>query len=104
MFLAGAIYLPGISKYLILKQKEKKLEEDISRLKKQVRALNDEEQLLRTNLSRLEEVVREELGLVKPGEMVYKIVEEKEASEDSQNEPIKKAAEEKQPVKPSPPQ
>ena len=76
IFAAGAVYLPGLSKYLKLKHREDELTSDINRLETQINALRQEEHLLRTDLAHLEEVVREELGLVKPGEMIYKIVEE----------------------------
>ena len=76
IFAVGAVYLPGLSKYLKLKHKEDELASDINRLEAQINALRQEEHLLRTDLAHLEEVVREELGLVKPGEMIYKIVEE----------------------------
>ena len=71
-----AIYLPGISKYLKLKRKEVQLAQEIQRLEQEIESLKEEEHLLKTDLARLEEVVREEFGLVKPGEIVYKVVEE----------------------------
>ena len=73
---ACVIYLPGLSKYLMLKRKEVELEREIQRLKSQIVRLQEEERLLKTDLTRLEQVVREELGLVKPGEVVLKVVEE----------------------------
>jgi len=81
IFVAAIIYLPGLSKYLKLKGKETKLEQKIEELAKQIKILQEEEYLLKNDLDRLEEVVREELGLVKPGEIVYKVVEE-EITED----------------------
>ena len=72
----GAIYLPAFSKYLRFKHREADLEHEIERLKTQILELQRDEHLLKTNLTRIEEVVHEELGLVKPGEIVYKVVEE----------------------------
>ena len=72
----AAIYLPGLSKYLRLQHREKELDQSIQHLEEQILLLKGEEHLLRTDLTKLEEVVREELGLVRPGEVVYKVVEE----------------------------
>ncbi len=76
IFVAGVIYLPGLSKYLKLKRKEADLGHEIERLQTQIVQLEKDEHLLKTDLTRLEQVVREELGLVKPGETVIKVVEE----------------------------
>ncbi len=73
---AAAVYLPGLSKYLKLKQKETELQYEIERLQTQITQLENDEYLLKTDMTRLEQVVREELGLVKPGETVIKVVEE----------------------------
>ena len=73
---AGVIYLPGLSKYLKLKHKEADLRREIERLQTQIAQLEKDEHLLKTDLTRLEQVVREEMGLVKPGETVIKVVEE----------------------------
>ena len=75
VFAACAVYLPGLSKYLALKRKEEQLDQQIAQLKAQIDALKSEDNLLRTDLGHLEQVVRRELGLVKPGEIVYKVVE-----------------------------
>ena len=76
IFGAAAIYLPGISKYLNLRRKETDLNHEIERLQSQVAQLEREEHLLKTDMTRLEQVVREELGLVKPGETVIRVVEQ----------------------------
>ena len=76
IFGVAAIYLPGLSKYLKLKRKETDLRLEIERLQSQIAQLERDEHLLKTDLTRLEQVVREELGLVKPGETVIRVVEE----------------------------
>ena len=76
IFVAGVVYLPGLSKYLKFKTKERALDEQIAKVEREIEALREEEQLLKSDVGRLEEVVREELGLVRPGEVVYKVVEE----------------------------
>lgn len=78
VFAAGAIYLPSLSKYMKLKRKEDELSQTIARLQAEIETMKKEEHLLRTDVARLEEVVRQELGLVKPGEVIYKVVEEEE--------------------------
>ena len=50
VFLAGAIYLPGFSKYLKLKNRESQLERDIGHLKTQISDLAREEELLKTDV------------------------------------------------------
>ena len=85
---ATAVYLPALSKYLKLKQKETELHHEIERLQTQITQLGKDEHLLKTDMTRLEQVVREELGLVKPGETVIKVVEEeapKKSTEPAQN-------------------
>ncbi len=76
VFAVGMIYLPGVTKYLKLKRKETELSTEINRLSSDIKKLKEEEHLLKTDLTQLEQVVREELGLVKPGEIVVKVVEE----------------------------
>ena len=73
---AVLIYLPSFSKYLKLRHKERDLGREIARLQDQIVEIQKEEHLLKTDLTKLEAVVREELGLVKPGEVVYRVVEE----------------------------
>ena len=74
--IATLIYLPSLSKYLKLKQKESDLEREINRLQSEISEIRKEELLLKTDLTTLETTAREVLGLVKPGEVVYKVVEE----------------------------
>ena len=87
VFTVGMIYLPGITKYLKLKRKETELTSEINHLSSEVKKLKEEEHLLKTDLSKLEQVVREELGLVKPGEIVVKVVEEDVPDQKSQKAP-----------------
>ncbi|MBI1977169.1 MAG: septum formation initiator family protein [Candidatus Omnitrophica bacterium] len=76
IFVLGAIYLPGFAKYLKLKRKDQALYQELEALKQEIAKLEEEEHLLKTDLTKLEEAVRQELGLVKPGETVVRVIEE----------------------------
>ncbi|MBI4395341.1 MAG: septum formation initiator family protein [Candidatus Omnitrophica bacterium] len=90
IFVIGAIYFPGLSKYLKLKRRDTELSREIEVLKTQINQLQREEHLLKTDLTKLEEALREELGLVKPGEIVVRVVEE-EVSQKSAESSQKKS-------------
>jgi cell division protein FtsB len=75
------IYLPSVSRYLELRQEEEKLSKRIQEIDAQIKTLTDEKYLLQNDVAYLEKVIREELGLVKPGEIVYEMVTKKNAGE-----------------------
>lgn len=68
------IYLPSITRYRELKSEEDRLNQKIREIDSQIKALADERHLLQTDVAYLEKVIREELGFVKPGEIVYELV------------------------------
>lgn len=70
-----AIYLPGYSRNQKLKTKAETLQADIDRIAAENSQLEAELKRLQTDLSYLEQVLRNEMGLVKPGETLYKIIE-----------------------------
>ena len=70
------LYFPGFSKYMKLRRQEEKLNQDIAELTLKIEELKKEERLIKTDVDHLEQVMRKELGLVKPGEVVYKLVPE----------------------------
>ena len=70
------IYVPGYSRYQELKQKEATLLEQIEEFKIRNEKIYREIERLKTDVTHLEKILRDEMGLVKPGEMVYKVVEE----------------------------
>lgn len=76
LFILGVIYLPGAAKYVKLKRKENELSRQITNLQSEIKKLQHQEHLLKTDLQHLEQEVREVLGLVKPGEIVVKVIEE----------------------------
>ena len=79
------IYLPSFSRYHELKQEEEKLNKRIQEIDTQIRSLTDEKYLLQNDVAYLEKVIREELGFVKPGEIIYKMITKKNAGETAPN-------------------
>ncbi len=75
VFLA-VIYLPSYQKFQELKREDEKIAETIDQLQQENDQLREEARLLQTDIKYLEKVLREELGMVKPGEVVYKFVRE----------------------------
>ncbi|MFA5167841.1 MAG: septum formation initiator family protein [Candidatus Omnitrophota bacterium] len=74
------IYLPSITRYRELKSEEERLDQKIQEIDAQIKTLTDERHLLQTDVAYLEKVIREELGFVKPGEIVYELVTKKNPS------------------------
>jgi cell division protein FtsB len=74
------IYLPSITRYRELKAEEDRLNQKILEIDAQIKTLADERHLLQTDVAYLEKVIREELGFVKPGEIVYELVTKKNPS------------------------
>ena len=71
------IYLPSITRYRELKSEADRLNQKIQEIDAQIKTLADERHLLQTDVAYLEKVIREELGFVKPGEIVYELVTKK---------------------------
>ena len=80
LILFAFLYLPSLSRYFELRQEESRIEHELAGLESQIQALKEEKELLEKDKEYLEKVIREELGLVRPGEMVYKLVPEKKKS------------------------
>ncbi len=94
------IYLPPLSKYQDLKVRQEGMDLQIKELAEKVNQLREERDLLKNDVGYLEKIIRDELGLVKPGEIVYKFVPDQPAAVHKE-----KAAENKtaQTVKPKAP-
>lgn len=71
------IYLPVLTRYRDLKFEEEKIVRELDELNRKIIVLEEEKNLLKNDMTYLEKVIRDELGLVKPGETVYKFVVEK---------------------------
>lgn len=69
-------YLPSLSKYHDLKQQQNELDDQLEKLTKEVQATKEERDLLKNDPEYLEKVIRDEMGLVKPGEIIYKFVKD----------------------------
>lgn len=67
-------YLPGLSRVQELRLEEERLSKELAEAEREIKALREEKELLQKDRDYLEKVIREELGLVRPGEMVYKLV------------------------------
>lgn len=64
-----------------LNKTKAELQAEIHRLQEAVEALNEEARAFKTQPGRLEEIAREDLGLVKPGEVVYQLSPAREGQE-----------------------
>ncbi|MFZ5801538.1 MAG: FtsB family cell division protein [Candidatus Omnitrophota bacterium] len=71
------VYLPPLTRYRDLKQEEERILRQIAALDKKIESLEEERDLLKNDVHYIEKVIREELGLVKPGEIVYRFVTQK---------------------------
>lgn len=71
-----AVFFPGYAKMQELRQKNRELEANIKRLEEENIALSQEKEKLEKDPEYLERVAREKLGIVKKGEIVYKVVPE----------------------------
>lgn len=74
----GYIFWPQFMKYEELRRNEKSLELRVEAEESKNARLRHEEHSLRTDPQYVEKVAREKLGLVKPGEMIYKFEEDKQ--------------------------
>ena len=68
------IYLPVLTKYRDLKSQDDEIASELAMLNDKIRELQEERHLLKHDVTYLEKVIRDELGLVRPGETVYKFV------------------------------
>jgi len=65
------IYFPSYSRYRELKSEADHLQVQLKELQKQIEDLQREKQLIKNDKNYLENVIRKEMGLVEPGEVVY---------------------------------
>lgn len=87
------IYLPLLSRHQDLKFQVQKLDQEIQELNAKIEKLDREKVLLQDDSVYLEKVVRNELGLVKPGEIVYKLVQDEKGGLHLRTPPLEPASE-----------
>jgi len=68
-----AIFLPGYTRLQDVARENRKLEEEISRMEETVNTLMQEKERLESDITYIEKIAREKMGLVKEGERVIKI-------------------------------
>lgn len=68
------LFLPSYSTMQDLKQKNKEYAQRITALEERNKKFEEERHLLQTDPEYVEKVGRETMGLIRPGETVYKIV------------------------------
>lgn len=74
----GYFFWPQFVKHEELKRTEKSLQTRVESEEVKNMRLRREENDLKTNPNYVEKVAREKLGLVKPGELIYKFEEDKQ--------------------------
>ncbi|HAH20257.1 MAG: hypothetical protein A2Y00_06250 [Omnitrophica WOR_2 bacterium GWF2_43_52] len=70
------LFFPGYAKMQELRQKNRELEATIKKLEKENLAINQEKERLENDPDYLEKVAREKLGIVRKGEVIYRVVPE----------------------------
>jgi len=81
LVILALIFLPGFSRYQKLISKYKRLQREIEELQKTNKELAEEKHRLETDIEYVESKAREKLGVVKKGEIPYKIIEEEKKNE-----------------------
>ena len=66
----------GVTTYIAMRKQARQLERDIRELERSNVALRIEMELVQHDPARIEELAREQLGLVRQGETVYQVVED----------------------------
>jgi len=78
VFIIMLMFLRPFSKLRELNMKNKVLMEEIEYLKKANKTLGEEKKALEEDLGFVEKRAREKIGVVKEGEIIYKIIPEEE--------------------------
>jgi len=73
---AALVFLPGFSKYQEMKAKERQLDEKIRSLEAENQKLSEKVRKLEQDSRYIEKRAREKLGVVKKGEVLYRVVDE----------------------------
>ena len=80
-FLILVVFLPTFSKKQEIKQKNIQLEKQIKDFKRENVRLREEKRLLIEDPVYLERVAREKMGIVRDGEMIYRLIPQEKEEE-----------------------
>ncbi len=72
----GSLFVPQVRQYREYQQKKAALQEDIRLEEQMLKHLKDQQEKLRSDPRFVEKIAREEIGYAKPGETVFKFVDE----------------------------
>ena len=75
--LLAAIFLPGFSRLQHMRARQRRIEEENERLKDLNAGLKEEVRRLQEDPVYIEGIARDKLGVVREGEIVYKVLPEK---------------------------
>ena len=73
----GAVFRPVLEDKASLEAKKAELEAKVADLESQLKELRENQERLESDPRFVEKVAREDLGYAKPGEMVFRFVEDK---------------------------
>lgn len=76
LLIAGVIYLPGLIEIQKLRSKRNELRKEVRHLKAANASLLKERELLRRDIDYIERVARKKMGVVRKGEIPYKVIVE----------------------------
>jgi len=72
----ASVFLPKVKQYREMRQREEAMQEDIRLQEDMVRSLRDRQERLQQDPAFVEKIAREEFGLARPGEVVFKFSED----------------------------
>lgn len=78
MVVAAIVFVPPLQQYRVLRQRERALEEEVRRREQRLNELKRQQYRLQTDPAFVEKIAREEFGLARPGEVIFKFTEEAE--------------------------
>ena len=74
--LYASVYRPLVSRTRELERREAELSVEVKKLEERLAELKDNQERLETDARFVEKIAREELGYAKPGETIFRFVEE----------------------------
>ena len=81
-----AIFLPGFSRLRRVREQEKKVQEENERLRRINAELEEKIRRLKEDPVYIEGAARDKMGIVKEGEIVYKVVPERKEKDVKKND------------------